>query len=152
MSPFKKRNELRQWSQEWTSTLLKSLHDETENDDQVIDILLYMLEPDPEKRYSADECLARGCTNGLFRRTGNGHIVVATEATPEDDGARTPTLPPLQRSGSPISPSFQWTEAAASVRLSDSSQRTTLILPRSVGAFTPRASLAPVAGTTAPAS
>lgn len=103
LPPLNKRSELRRWSQDWTSILLKTLHNADENDDQVIDILLHMLEPDPEKRYSASECLARGCSNGLFRRTDNGHVVVAAEASPEEDGARTPTLSSHQR-GAAISP------------------------------------------------
>ncbi|KAI9783320.1 MAG: hypothetical protein M1816_001418 [Peltula sp. TS41687] len=93
-----KRRELQRWSQEWSNILLKTLHNADENDDQVIEILRYMLEPDPEKRYSADECLARGCSNGLFRRSDNDHVVVATEASPEDNGAQTPTLPPERMS------------------------------------------------------
>ncbi|KAI9790621.1 MAG: hypothetical protein M1816_004954 [Peltula sp. TS41687] len=103
---FRERRKLRSWSQEWSNILLRTLHDEDENEDQVIDILRYMLEPDPKKRYSADECLARGCSNGLFRMNGNGHVVVATETTPEDDGAQ--TLRPVQRSEA------RWTAEAAS--------------------------------------
>ncbi|KAI9778298.1 MAG: hypothetical protein M1816_004148 [Peltula sp. TS41687] len=98
--PARKRIELRSWSQEWSNMLLKTLHDADENDDQVIDILRYMLEPDPTKRYSADECLARGCSNGLFQRSGNGHVVLATEAS--EDGAQTRPLLPVQRPETPI--------------------------------------------------
>ena len=65
-----------QWSQRWSQQLLEKLNDSDENDDQVVHILFSMMKVDPEERWSADECLRRGCDSGLFRKMGADGIEV----------------------------------------------------------------------------
>ncbi|KAF2453500.1 kinase-like domain-containing protein [Lineolata rhizophorae] len=81
-SPWKKEARqqavaLENWISTWTQSLLDKLDDANENDDKVVNMLLHMIDPDPEKRYSAHECLQMGCRNGLFRATRDGRIVDA---------------------------------------------------------------------------
>lgn len=142
---YEKSNELYKWNEKWCELLLEKLRDENENGDQVIDLLLCMLEPDPEKRLSAEECLQRGCGNGLFRRSHDGDFVPAAETTLhfglDDDGARTPTQQWHKRSGAPTPSSFQWAQAGRlGLSLSNPSEVSTL-LPHSIGAATPRLGL-----------
>ena len=74
----------------------------------MVGILLGMIKIDPEERFSADDCLERGCRGGLFRKSHDGHTVGAEVNTPDDatsqaeeadDGTKTPTMQ-----------SPQWTE------------------------------------------
>ena len=98
---------LQKWNKTWRQLLLDKVFESDEDYDKVVNILLGMIKADPEERLSADGCLERGCHNGLFRKTRNGHIVGANDTevnTPEDatsqaeeaeeadDGTKTPTL------------------------------------------------------------
>lgn len=101
-----------EWHEEWAAVLLQKIRDEPEDDDQVIDLILRMLEPDPEKRLSAEDCLESGCQNGLFRKTDDGDYAVAKAG--DDGGVRTPM--PLQRvreTGAPSPSSHQPTPISA---------------------------------------
>lgn len=103
----------RNWVAVWVDLLLKKLGDE-EADDTVVKILLRMIEPNPKKRWSADQCLEYGLQSGLFRMATDGHIVGVDDPDEkddedgeddEDDGddgtktpiARSPTARPSQR-------------------------------------------------------
>lgn len=106
---FPREDKLEAWNQKWCSAVCQQLDELDENDDQIIDIPKAMLELEPTKRSTVDQCLTRCCENGLFRETGFGDIAFA-EATevnsrvnpagfflPDsglDDGAKTPTLQP----------------------------------------------------------
>lgn len=59
----------------WCKSLLDKVFDEGENGDQVMELLLHMIDPDPETRYSSNRCLEEGCRNGLFKKNANGDIV-----------------------------------------------------------------------------
>ena len=102
---------LQRWSRTWSQRLLQKLRDSATADDKVADILLGMIKIDPKERISTDECLVRGCGNGLFRVTRDGHILGAedtevntpgdttSQADSADDGTKTPTLRSPQRTG-----------------------------------------------------
>jgi serine/threonine protein kinase len=101
---------LQKWNKTWRQLLLDKVFESDEDYDKVVNILLGMIKVDPEERLSADGCLERGCHNGLFRKTRDGHIVGANdtevntpgdatsqaeeaeEAEEADDGTKTPTL------------------------------------------------------------
>ena len=99
---------IEKWISSWTRSLLEKLYDKDENDDQVIKILLHMIDPNFETRYSADQCLEAGCRNGLFKKTADGDIVdkdekdatvddttqAPADSTLSDDTDRTETPPP----------------------------------------------------------
>ena len=105
---------LQKWNKTWRQLLLDKVFELDEDYDKVVNILLGMIKVDPEERLSADGCLERGCHNGLFRKTRDGHIVGANdtevntpgdatsqaeeaeEAEESDDGTKTPTLRSLQ--------------------------------------------------------
>lgn len=72
---------MERWVRKWTKLLLKKLEDEDEDDDKLIGLLFHMIDPDPEKRYSAEKCLQMGYCNGLFNAA----------PTLEDDRVKTPT-------------------------------------------------------------
>ncbi|MCJ1263721.1 hypothetical protein MMC22_003591 [Lobaria immixta] len=84
-----------QWNQRWSKALVEKVNDLDENEDKVIDILIHMLRVTPEERFSAEQCLERGCENGIFQKRPDGHIVNTnntcendnTEADPVDDDA-----------------------------------------------------------------
>ena len=89
---YRQRGEWRKWNDLWCRRLLRQLHDEDENQDRVVKILLAMLEPDPAKRLTANDCLELGLRNGLFRRTPDSYAVnIATPRAVVDDGVKTPT-------------------------------------------------------------
>ncbi|KAK3613096.1 hypothetical protein LTR56_028071, partial [Elasticomyces elasticus] len=46
----------------------------------VINLLLCMLQSDPEKRLSAEQCLQKGCDNRLFKKLDSDHYIVMDEA------------------------------------------------------------------------
>ncbi|KAF2458053.1 kinase-like domain-containing protein [Lineolata rhizophorae] len=85
------------WNEEWCKLLLRKVDEEGEKDDQLINLLRHMLEPDPQKRLSADECLEKGCQNGLFRTLRAGEYVPAAKSAflldqgQGGDGKPTPT-------------------------------------------------------------
>ena len=102
------------WVDEWPVRLVERIDNLDENNDQVIGILKHMVTKTPEDRLTAEQCLLKGCDNGLFRRSSGGQIIdadaddpteVATEAETEiatqaadssddssqDDGMVTPT-------------------------------------------------------------
>ena len=98
---------LQKWNKAWRQLLLDKVFESDEDYDKVVNILLGMIKVNPEERLSADGCLERGCHNGLFRKTRDGHIVGANDTevnTPEDttsqaeeaeeadDETKTPTL------------------------------------------------------------
>ena len=96
---------LKAWNLKWYEAVFKQLDELDENNDQIIDIVKTMLKFDPKERFTVDQCLKKGCENGLFREDRLGNIVLAetTEAntTPsssfvpdfgQNDGAKTPTL------------------------------------------------------------
>ncbi|KAK5709201.1 polo-like kinase 3 [Elasticomyces elasticus] len=68
------------WNKEWGQRLRHNLWSETDDYDQVIDLLLRMLQPDPQKRLSAEQCLQRGCYIRLFEKLEDGTYVVAARA------------------------------------------------------------------------
>ena len=74
-----------EWIEQWTDMLLDRIDDLDENDDQVIDIIKHMVTMRPEDRCTADQCLHKGCDNGLFKRRSDGQIVDAD--TPSEDDA-----------------------------------------------------------------
>lgn len=71
---------LDKWISTWTESLLQKLDEENENGDRLIELVLHMVDPDPETRYSADKCLQAACHNGLFKKGVNGGIVDTDEA------------------------------------------------------------------------
>jgi serine/threonine protein kinase len=82
----------RRWVTKWVELLLKKLDDQ--EDDLVVKILPKMIEPDPQKRWSADQCLEYGLQSGLFRMATDGRIVGVDDPDDEDDdddGTKTPT-------------------------------------------------------------
>lgn len=86
---------LKEWIKTWSDILVKKVNDLDEDGDQVIDILKHMVRMEPKDRFTADQCLQRGCDNGLFRRRHDGRIVdieIATSAdSTSDDSTATPT-------------------------------------------------------------
>ena len=98
---------LEKWISSWIQSLLQKLDEENENGDRLIELVLHMVDPDPETRYSADQCLQAACHNGLFKKGVNGGIVDTDEAagawvgsTSEDSdadrkAAPSPPSPPL---------------------------------------------------------
>ena len=69
------------WIKAWSEIVVKHVYELDENDDQVIDIVKHMLTEKPENRFSADQCLQRGCEKGLFRRRRDGEIVDADNSS-----------------------------------------------------------------------
>lgn len=45
------------------------------NSDKVIEILLHTGIINPQKRITTDQCLGKGCDDGIFRKRCNGNIV-----------------------------------------------------------------------------
>lgn len=88
------------WISTWTQSLLAKLDEANENDDKVVNILLHMIDPDPERRYSAHECLEMGCRNGLFNKTRDGRIVDAD--TDADDRADATAQTDSRRAGGEV--------------------------------------------------
>jgi serine/threonine protein kinase len=88
------KTELQKLNKCWSERLVKRVRDLNEDNDQVIDILLHMLKIKPEERFTADQCLERGCDNGLFRKRHDGHIVGAddTEVNTPADGSLASTM------------------------------------------------------------
>lgn len=80
-----------QWNQRWSKALVEKVNDLDEDHDKVIDILIHMLRVKPEERFSAEQCLERGCRNGIFQKCHDGHIVDANN-TCENDKAEVDTL------------------------------------------------------------
>lgn len=84
------------WINTWCQWLLNKLENE---DDAAAEILLHMIEIEPKRRWSADQCLDRGFENGLFRRRTADNLVVsvhdpdevALQAHEGSDGTKTPT-------------------------------------------------------------
>ncbi len=75
---------LTEWIEQWTDMLLDRIDDLDENDDQVIDIIKHMVTTRPEDRFTADQCLHKGCDNGLFKQRSDGQIIDA-DASSKDD-------------------------------------------------------------------
>ncbi|KAL8933114.1 MAG: hypothetical protein Q9216_006520 [Gyalolechia sp. 2 TL-2023] len=71
---------LKAWNSKWYTAVFEKLDELDENDDQIIDIVKTMLKLDPTERSTVNQCLKRGCENGLFRENRFGDIVLA-EAT-----------------------------------------------------------------------
>ena len=86
---------LKAWNSNWYKTVLNKLDELDENDDQIIDILKLMLKLVPEERCTVDQCLERGCENGLFRVNRFGDIVLAeaTEVNTEVNTSTDATFP-----------------------------------------------------------
>jgi hypothetical protein len=78
------------WIKEWVDVLLKRIDDLDENDDQVINIIKHMVMMRPEDRFTADQCLQKGCNNGLFKRRSDGQIVDA-DASSKDEATEAAT-------------------------------------------------------------
>lgn len=91
-------DKLKDWNTRWCDAVLKQLNELDENNDQIIDLLKPMLMLDPNARSTVNQCLKRGCENGLFKQNRFGDIVVADVTEVQDfaldDGATTPTLAP----------------------------------------------------------
>lgn len=75
---------LTEWIEQWTDILLGRIDDLDENDDQVIDIIKHMVTIRPEDRFTAEQCLHKGCDNGLFKQRSDGQIIDA-DAPSKDD-------------------------------------------------------------------
>lgn len=82
-----------EWGRRWCDRLERAVNDwEEEEDDGVIGILVHMVKKEAYWRLTADECLERGCANGLFRRKRvTGAIVDRDDDDSDDDGRTTPT-------------------------------------------------------------
>ena len=72
-------DKMKAWNEKWYISVFQQLNESDENNDQIIDILKPMLKLDPAKRSTVDQCLKRGCENGLFKENGFGDIVLADE-------------------------------------------------------------------------
>jgi hypothetical protein len=70
--------------------LLNRIDDLDENDNQVIDIIKHIVTMRPEDRFTVDQCLHKGCDNGLFKRRSDGQIV-DVDAPSEDDATEVVT-------------------------------------------------------------
>ncbi|KAL9103376.1 MAG: hypothetical protein Q9163_001588 [Psora crenata] len=82
------------WSGIWTTLLHKKLRDQ--EPDQIIRLLVHMIEPKVEIRWSARQCLLSGLKSGLFkRRLIDGLVICGSDrddpAEEVEDGATTPT-------------------------------------------------------------
>ena len=66
---------LQKWILAWSDKVIELVYELDENEDQVIDVVKHMVTKRLEDRFSADQCLQRGCENGLFKRRSNGEIV-----------------------------------------------------------------------------
>ena len=82
------------WITKWCNAVFEHLDEQDENN-QIIDILKRMLKLEPESRSTVDQCLQRGCENGLFRQNRFGDIVLAeaTEVDTEVNPVPTSELP-----------------------------------------------------------
>ncbi|TAQ88594.1 hypothetical protein B7494_g3112 [Chlorociboria aeruginascens] len=76
-------DDYRQWVQDWASTLLKGLYDH--RSDKVLKVLMRMLERDPQRRWSAMQCLDYGVDIDLFKETNDGRYVGADDPDFRDD-------------------------------------------------------------------
>jgi len=93
-----------EWIKDWANMLLSRIDDLDENNDQVIDLIKNMVTMKPENRFTADECLERGCVNGLFRRRSDGQIV-DIDAPSEDDATELATEAGTEIASPPADPS-----------------------------------------------
>lgn len=82
--------ELRKWVADWSKELDRELHNFTDDNTLMAVILMDLIEVDPEKRFTADECLHRGLELGLFRRNRRGQIVLqnATDVNTSASGSQ----------------------------------------------------------------
>ena len=106
LPPCYNQDDLREWIADWSRMLHKRLKNSTGNNILMADILVELIEVDPDKRLTADECLQKGLEVGLFRRNRHGQIVLQNTTdvnTPASvccqfdslgdfDGLRTPTM------------------------------------------------------------
>ncbi|KAL9638261.1 MAG: hypothetical protein Q9164_001664 [Protoblastenia rupestris] len=67
----------KRWYSCWAKALVAKVNDLNENNDKVIDILVHMVNIEPQKRATADHCLLRGCDNRIFRQRYTGDRVDA---------------------------------------------------------------------------
>jgi serine/threonine protein kinase len=72
------------WIKACSDIVVKEVAELDENSVQVIEIPKYMLTMKPEDRFTADECLQRGCDNALFRRLSDGRIVDSGDSSEHD--------------------------------------------------------------------
>lgn len=89
---------------DWADALLSRIDDLDENNDQVIDLIKNMVTMRPEDRFTADECLERGCVNGLFKRRSDGQIV-DIDVPLEDDATELATEADTEIASPPADPS-----------------------------------------------
>ena len=75
---------LEAWIKAFSNIVVERVAELDENNDQVIDILKNMLTINPKVRFTAEQCLQKGCNNGFFRRLSNGQIIDGNEG-PEND-------------------------------------------------------------------
>ena len=85
------KEKVKAWNSKWYKTVLSKLDDLDENNDQIIDILKLMLRLDPAERATVDQCLERGCENGLFRTNRLGEIVLAKATEVNTEEVKIPT-------------------------------------------------------------
>ncbi len=86
---------LKEWQRKWCKVVMNHFSrlvkvekmDEVEK--KIMDILKHMLVYNPGVRFTVDQCLKRGCENGLFRENRHGDIVLA-EATELNTEVNTP--------------------------------------------------------------
>lgn len=69
---------LKAWNSKWYKAIFEQVNELDKEHDQIMDILKAMLKFDPKERFTADQCLSRGCVNGLFTKNRLGDIVLAT--------------------------------------------------------------------------
>lgn len=86
-----KESSLVPWINEWSDLLVDTIDDLDKNNDQVTGILKHMVTKESDKRFTAEQCLLKGCDNGLFRRNSDGQIIDADveDATEVALGAET---------------------------------------------------------------
>ncbi|KAL8710167.1 MAG: hypothetical protein Q9220_005250 [cf. Caloplaca sp. 1 TL-2023] len=87
---------LKAWNSKWYTTVLRKLDELDEDNDQIVDILKLMLKLDPAERSTVEQCLERGCENGLFSKDRLGGIVLAG-ATEVPTAVHTPTRASLPK-------------------------------------------------------
>ncbi|MCJ1255217.1 hypothetical protein MMC24_003033 [Lignoscripta atroalba] len=102
MKGIKEQEWNKHWSKCWSKALIEKVNDLNENGDKVIDILIHMVKINPQERFTADQCLEKGCDNGVFRKRYNGDIVDedTSEVNSLDDEIPTPTQQSPRETGS----------------------------------------------------
>ncbi|KAL9615896.1 MAG: hypothetical protein Q9160_009169 [Pyrenula sp. 1 TL-2023] len=81
---------LKRWINRWSRAIVKKVN--FEDDDLMTDILAQMLKVKPLERYTAAECLERGCNTGLFAKASDGQVTNAAKSINETTRRPSPIL------------------------------------------------------------